>query len=200
MTIWRKPILWAVATLALAACSSSPSGPPRNQADVCAVLTQRDDWGPALRKAERRWGAPPHVVMAIIQRESSFRADARPPKKYMMLGMIPDGRVSSAFGYPQALDGTWKWYQDETGNGRASRDDFEDSADFVGWYLAKTESLNGLQKSDAFSQYLAYHEGHTGFRRGDWRRKLWLKNAASAVAIQAETYRKQLFRCGSSLA
>ncbi|MEX2520680.1 MAG: transglycosylase SLT domain-containing protein [Paracoccaceae bacterium] len=200
MTNWRHPFLWAAATIALAACSSTPSGPPRNQADACAVLDQREDWGPALRKVEQRWGAPPHVVMAIIQRESSFRSDARPPKKYMMLGMIPDGRVSSAFGYPQALDGTWAWYQEETGNGWASRDDFEDAADFVGWYLAKTQSMNGLSKSDAFSQYLAYHEGHTGYRRGDWRQKSWLTNVASAVANQAETYRGQLSRCGSRLA
>ncbi|WP_340110371.1 transglycosylase SLT domain-containing protein [Pikeienuella sp. HZG-20] len=195
-----RPFIWAAAALILAACSSTPSGPPRNQADACSILDERGDWGAALADAERRWGAPPHVVMAIIWRESSFRADARPPKKYAMLGLIPNGRVSSAYGYPQALDGTWEWYQEETGATRADREDFSDAVDFVGWYLNKTQSMNGLPKSDAFGQYLAYHEGHTGYKRGGWRRNRWLVGAANEVAARAETYRTQLSRCGSRIA
>lgn len=194
-----RPLLWAAAALMLAACSSTPSGPPRDQANACSILDQRGDWGAALGEAERRWGAPPHVVMAIIWRESSFRADARPPKKYTMLGLIPNGRVSSAYGYPQALDGTWRWYQDETGARSADRRNFDDSVDFVGWYLNKTQSMNGLAKSDAYGQYLAYHEGHTGYKRGRWRRKNWLLGAANQVAARAEAYRTQLSRCGSRI-
>lgn len=190
-----RPAIWAAATLLLAACSSTPSGPPRNQADACAVLEQRRDWGEALAATERRWGAPPNVVMAIIWRESSFRADARPQKKYTFLGLIPNGRVSSAYGYSQALDGTWDWYREETGASWADREDFGDAVDFVGWYLDKTQRMNGLAKSDAYSQYLAYHEGHTGYRSGRWRRKGWLLNTASQVAARAETYRAQLVRC-----
>ena len=196
----RCALIWAAAALALAACSSTPDGPPRNQADACAILDHDDDWGPALRKAERRWGAPPEVVLAIIWRESSFRHDARPPKTYAAFGLIPTGHVSSAYGYPQALDGTWDWYRQETGASWASREDFEDAADFVGWYLSMTARLNGLAKQDAYHQYLAYHEGHTGFRRGNWRQKGWLMNAASQVARQADAYRGQLRTCGHRLA
>ena len=199
----RLPPLWAAAALALAACSSGPSGPyapPRNQADACAILDHAQEWGPALRRAEQRWGAPPEIVLAIIWRESSFRHDARPPKKYAAFGLIPTGHVSSAYGYPQALDGTWDWYRNETGARRAQRDDFDAAADFVGWYLTKTESMNGLPKRDAYHQYLAYHEGHTGFRRGNWRQKGWLMNAASQVARQAETYGAQLRTCGHRMA
>ncbi|MFV0475910.1 MAG: transglycosylase SLT domain-containing protein [Pikeienuella sp.] len=196
----RRPAFWAAAMLLAAACSSTPSGPPRNVANACSILDQRDDWGEALTDAERRWAAPPHIVMAIIWRESSFRADARPPKKYAFLGMIPDGRVSSAYGYPQALDGTWDWYREETGESGAERDDFSDAVDFVGWYLNKTQQMNGLAKSDAYNQYLAYHEGHTGYTRGRWREKGWLMNAASQVAAQAELYRMQLSDCSGRLA
>lgn len=192
------PPIWVAAAMLAAACSSTPSGPPKNQSNVCSILDQRDDWGPALAKAERKWGAPPHVVMAIIWRESSFRADARPPKKYAMLGMVPNGHVSSAYGYSQALDGTWGWYQDETGS-RGDRDDFDDAVDFVGWYLHKSQNMNGLPKHDAFNQYLAYHEGHTGYKRGRWRQKGWLINAATAVSAQAERYRSQLRGCNSRL-
>jgi hypothetical protein len=183
----------------LAACSSSP-GVPRDQSNICGMLGERDEWGEALSDAQHKWGAPPEVVMAIIWKESSFRHDARPPKKTTFFGLIPNGRVSSAFGYPQALDGTWEWYQDDTGNGWASRDDFEDAVDFVGWYMAKTRSTNGLSMSDAYSQYLAYHEGHTGYKRRSWQDKNWLKNAASKVSTMAERYRGQLSSCRALLA
>ncbi len=195
--------LWAAAVLGLAACSSGPdrpSGPPRNQADACAILDHDESWGPALRTAERRWGAPPEVVLAIIQRESSFRHDARPPKKYAAFGLISTGHVSSAYGYSQAIDGTWDWYRKETGRSGADRDDFSDAVDFVGWYLAKTETANGVGKRDAYAQYLAYHEGHRGYANGRWREKAWLMRAASQVAALAETYRGQLTRCGGRLA
>lgn len=180
--------------LALASCASTPSGPPRSQDNICAIFDERPDWRDATLAAAARWGAPVEVQMAIIWRESSFRGDAKTPKKYA-LGLIPWGRVSSAEGYSQAIDGTWDWYRRETGNGGADRDDFEDSADFVGWYMAKTRDTNGLAMHDAFNQYLAYHEGHTGYRRGNWRSKGWLIGAADQVAGQANRYRAQLSTC-----
>ena len=194
MDIIRATLLGACA-LGLAACASTPSGPPRDQSDICGMLEDRDSWGDALADAERKWGAPPHVVMAIIWKESSFRADARTPRKYTFFGLIPNGRVSSAYGYSQALDGTWEWYQDDTGNGWADRDDFDDSVDFIGWYMTKTRRSNGLAMTDAYSQYLAYHEGHTGYRRGNWKSNDWLKGAASKVSRQAARYERQLAGC-----
>ena len=180
--------------LIVAACSSTPSGPPRAQNNICAIFDERPRWREAMLESAVRWGAPIEVQMAIIWKESSFGAKARPPKKYA-LGIIPRGRASSAYGYAQAIDGTWDWYRRETGNSGADRDDFEDAADFVGWYMAKTMVTNGVRMNDAFSQYLAYHEGHTGFRRGDWRSKGWLQQAATRVADQAVRYRGQLHRC-----
>ena len=191
--------LAVLAALVVAACSGS-SSPPRAQDNICGILGEKRSWGDALSDAENRWGAPPHVVMAIIWKESNFRADARPPKKYTFFGLIPNGRVSSAYGYSQALDGTWDWYQEETGNGWADRDDFDDAADFVGWYMAKTRKTNGLSMGDAYSQYLAYHEGHTGFKRGTWKSKGWLKGAASKVQRQSDRYEKQLRGCRGLLA
>ena len=132
--------------------------------------------------------------MAIIWRESSFRAAVRPPQRYAM-GIVPLGRPSSALGFAQAIDGTWDWYRDETGNRSADRTEFDDAVDFVGWYLAKTERVNSVGRYDAFNHYLAYHEGHAGHRRGGWQQKEWLKRAASGVADQAARYRGQLSRC-----
>ncbi len=61
--------------------------------------------------------------------------------------------------------------------------------------MAKTMVSNGVRMHDAFNQYLAYHEGHTGFRRGDWRGKGWLKQTATQVADRAARYRGQFHRC-----
>ena len=180
--------------LAIGSCASVPDGPPRHQDDICLIFDEFPEWREAMEASRARWGAPIPVQMAIIWRESSFRPEARPPRTYA-LGFIPTGRLSSAYGYSQAIDGTWEWYRRETGNSSADRDDFEDAADFVGWYMAKTRSSNGLAMHDAFNQYLAYHEGHTGYRRGSWRQKAWLKRAAGQVQAQAVRYNTQLRQC-----
>lgn len=172
----------------------SYDGPPRSQDDICAIFAERPGWRDATQAAALKWGAPIEVQMAIMWRESSFRAEARPPKRYFA-GVIPQGRASSAYGYAQAIDGTWAWYQRDTGNRRGDRNDFHDASDFVGWYMAKTNRSNGIGMFDAFNQYLNYHEGHAGFRSERWREKDWLQRAATQVAKQAARYRGQLRGC-----
>ncbi|MEM7505385.1 MAG: lytic transglycosylase [Pseudomonadota bacterium] len=186
----------ALLALVLGSCGSSRdySGPPRAQDDICAIFAERPDWRDATVASSLKWGAPVEVQMAIIWRESSYRAEARPPKTYFA-GVVPTGRVSSAYGYAQAIDGTWDWYRRDSGNSGGDRNDFDDASDFVGWYMSKTRRTNGIGMFDAFNQYLAYHEGHTGYKRGGWRSKTWLKNAATQVAQQAARYRGQLSRC-----
>lgn len=186
--------------LLVAGCFGGSTSVPRDQTNACNILSGRSDWGDALADARAKWGAPPEVVMAIIWKESSFRSDAKTPKKYTFFGLIPNGRVSSAYGYSQALDGTWEWYQDETGNGWADREDFRDATDFVGWYMTKTLRSNGLAMTDAYNQYLAYHEGHTGYRRGNWKSKTWLKGAAARVQRRAADYGQQLRGCSHYIA
>ena len=186
----------ALLVLAIGSCGSSRTydGPPRAQNDVCQIFAERPDWRDATQASALKWGAPIEVQMAIMWRESSFRSEARPPKKYVA-GVIPNGRISSAYGYSQALDGTWDWYRKDSGNSGADRTDFEDASDFVGWYMSKTLRSNGIDMFDAYNQYLAYHEGHAGYRRGNWRNKAWLVRAARQVADQAVLYRSQLGRC-----
>lgn len=173
--------------------SDDRKGPPKNQDDICAIFEQRPAWRDAVYASARKWGAPVPVQMAIIWRESSFRADVRPPKKTFM--GIPTGHISSAYGFAQAIDGTWEWYRKETGNRGADRTRFEDAADFVGWYMAKTWESNSIGMNDAFNQYLAYHEGHAGHRRGSYQSKKWLLDVAAKVAEQTVRYRGQLRGC-----
>lgn len=180
----------------LAACAGSTAVPKR-QNDVCAIFAQKPEWRRVTSKVEREFGAPTAVQMAVMWKESSFRHNARPPRKFH-LGFIPGRRASSAYGYSQALDGTWDWYLRDTGRSRlfAQRDDFEDAAHFVGWYMDKTRRKNGVAMGDAVSQYLAYHEGHGGYRRGSYRHKKWLLHAARRVGNMAHVYNRQLRRCG----
>jgi hypothetical protein len=50
--------------------------------------------------------------------------------------------------------------------------------------------------TDARNQYLAYHEGHAGYRRGSYNAKPWLLRVADGVADRAATYEMQLISCG----
>ena len=167
---------------------------PRNLDDACSIVSQRPAYLRAMKRTERRWNVPTHVQMATIYQESKFDGDARTPVKYV-LGVIPMGRQSSAFGYAQALDGTWDEYRRATGNRGARRDRIDDATDFMGWYMNLTRQRNGIPLTDARNQYLAYHEGHTGYSRGTYNSKSWLIRVADDIGRRSETYRNQLRRC-----
>jgi len=179
----------------LTACAITP---PSNRANICTIFREKEDWYASAQAAARRWGAPVHVQMAIINQESAFVDDARPPR-YRFLG-IPLWRPSSAFGYGQVTDETWDSYVGMTGNTWADRDEFEDAVDFVGWYMHQSFLRLGIAKSDAYHQYLAYHEGQGGFQRGSWRAKPWLQGIARRVAATAWRYGQQLNACQGTLA
>lgn len=182
--------------LLLAACATAP---PRNVNDACDIFAEYGDWFADAKTASRRWGVPLPVLLAIIHQESAFRADARPPRTWY-LGFIPGSRPSSAYGYSQALDGTWDHYLAATGNRGADRDEFDAAVDFIGWYVSETARRNHIAKGDAYNQYLAYHEGQDGFAKGTYRKKPWLMERARQVRQQANRYRAQLSRCESRLA
>ncbi len=185
----------AVLLILVAACGSGNYSAPRNLDNACSIVSQRPSYLKAMKKSERKWGVPVHVQMATIHQESKFVGNARTPRQFA-LGIIPVGRQSSAYGYSQALDGTWDEYRRATGNRRARRDDIDDAADFIGWYMAGSNARLGIAKDDAQSQYLAYHEGRTGFARGSHRSKGWLMDVSREVASRAQRYDTQLQSCG----
>ncbi len=187
-----------LAALVLGAAAGCATAPPDDIDNVCAVFREKGGWYDDAMDAYERWGVPVHVQMAIIHQESSFRGDARPPRR-RLFGFIPTTRPSSAYGYSQALDGTWDWYIKASGNGGADRDDFGDAADFVAWYGNVSHKRLGISKWDAYRQYLAYHEGHGGYARRTYARKGWLKQAARKVDSRAARYRQQLAACRDDL-
>lgn len=167
---------------------------PRNLENACAIVAERPAYLRAMKATERRWGVPIHVQMATIHQESKFIGDAKTPHQYA-LGIIPIGRQSSAYGYSQALDGTWDEYRELTGNRRARRDNIRDATDFMGWYMNGTSQQLGVSKRDAGAQYLAYHEGRGGFSRGSHNSKPWLISVANKVDARADLYQMQLASC-----
>ncbi len=180
--------------LAVGSCASRGGNAPRNLDNACAILNERPHYVRAFRQTERKWGVPAHVLMAMIYQESRFIADNRPPHRYA-LGVIPTGRQSSALGYSQALDGTWAEYQAEEGGRGSRRDDIGDASDFMGWYMAQTVEETGVALTDTRNQYLAYHDGRSGYLRGTWRSKGWLIRIAGEVDARADMYEEQLSSC-----
>ena len=182
--------------LLLAACGGSGGSgkAPHSLDNACSILSQRPGYLRAFRASERKWGVPVHVQMATIYQESKFISDARTPLRYS-LGVIPVGRQSSAFGYSQALDATWKEYQQQEGGRRTRRDDIRDATDFMGWYMVQSNRELGISLADARNQYLAYHDGRSGYRRGTYNGKPWLVRVAGEIESRAEIYRVQLQAC-----
>lgn len=183
-----------ILVLFVASCGGGSTTAPRNLDNACAIVAERPQYLRALRATERRWGVPVPVLMATIYQESRFVGNARTPFRYV-LGVIPAGRQSSAFGYSQALDGTWEEYQAATGNRSGRRDNIRDATDFMGWYFNESLSRNGIPLNDTRRQYLAYHEGQTGYARGSYNRKPWLVRIAGELEVRAATYASQLANC-----
>ncbi len=198
----KRAVLLVALVLALAggaawmAYRPGPSAlpPPSDLADACIIREERPGWYRATRAAARRWEVPPSTMLAIVWRESAFRAEARPPRRGGW--WIFEGKpISTAYGFSQALDGTWRWYLDDTGRQGARRNHYPDAIDFVGWYMDKSREALGFAGMDARLHYLAYHQGHNGYRSGRWQDIAWLKRAAAAVEARAMRYDAQLFDC-----
>ena len=124
--------------------------------------------------------------------ESDFDWLAKPPR-HKIFKVIPYRRLSSSFGYSQAIKGTWKQYKEETGNKYATRTRFKDSVDFIGWYTNKTEKILKIGKNEVFKQYIAYHEGWGNYKNYKSNKKIIL--LAKKVQKQSSKYKNQLSEC-----
>ncbi|MGZ8136560.1 MAG: transglycosylase SLT domain-containing protein [Methylococcaceae bacterium] len=167
---------------------------PKNSDNICMTFMEKEDWYQDAKQSYKRWGIPIPVQMAIMHQESHFVADAQPPRPWL-LGVVPWFRASSAYGYAQAKDETWDDYLDSAGSWSADRDDFADAADFIGWYCNISHTKLGIAKSDTKNLYLAYHEGHKGYRNKSYLKKSWLRKIADKVASKAKLFQNQLNQC-----
>lgn len=189
--ILLNTFLIILVTTLLIGCAEPP---PQNINNACDMLKEKKSWYRAAAHSQHRWGIPIEVMLAFIHQESSFRSKAKPPRKEL-LGFIPWFRTSSAKGYAQAVDQSWKEYKKENNRWFARRTSFKDSIDFIGWYNHKSVQQLNLVPHDAYSLYLAYHEGRGGFSRKSYQQKDWLIKVARKVQRRSAEYRKQLHSC-----
>ena len=123
---------------------------PARVSNVCDIFWGETDWYKEAVKSNKRWGTPIHIMMAIINQESSFRAKVRPKRPKFLF--IPLPRRSSAYGYAQAQDPAWNDYRNETGNWWHDRDDFGDAINLLAGTQIKVlrgwESPNGTPISN----------------------------------------------------
>ncbi len=192
----KKLFLVALLFSVLSGCVDAP---PKNKNNICSVFRQYPHWYWSARESRKQWGVPISVMMAFMYQESRFNATALPPRDKIFWIIPWFTRVSSSYGYTQAVDGTWAAYKRDTGARGADRDAFEDAVDFVGWYGWKAHKRAGISRNNAYSLYLAYHEGIGGYMRDTYRKKRWLIGVARKVQSRARMYKRQLIRCESSL-
>ena len=183
--------LLMLAAAMLVGCTSRPLS---NTEDLCKIFKERPRWHRSALASAERWRIPTPVMMAVVNKESSYVAKARPPRD-RFLWIIPWKRPSSAYGFAQATDEAWSDYLRETRNRSADRDEFADAIDFVGWYLNRSHRHLNIATDDARALYLTYYAGMGGYQRGTWRNNEWLKDAAVRVATRASRYERQLASC-----
>jgi len=191
-------------TLVIALCSViyfgflKASSPPKDQYHICKLFKHHPTWYWAAKDAQKKWDVPISTQMAIIRQESHFRADAQTPRTHL-LGFIPWRHETTASGYTQAVDETWRLYLREEKKRSASRANFANATDFIGWYAHRIHLMTNVMPSDTYAIYLAYHEGVEGFVKRTYEKKSWLKSIARNVSAQANIYHAQLLHCQSTL-
>jgi hypothetical protein len=180
----------------LSGCSLLPeSKTTEHPTNACKIIKENPDWLNASFSSYKKWGIPVSVQLAFIKKESSFRYNARPIKSK---GFLFNSYQSSAYGYSQALNGTWSDYTKSTGNTYADRSSYSDSVDFIGWYLNNVSKKTSIKKNDAYNLYLAYHEGIGGYKKKSYKNKKWLRNVASSLNRLAKKYSSQIKHCNVS--
>ncbi len=179
-------------------CSTTPTtaskgraeSKPKNVDNICEIFSEKTKWIEPTKRSYNKWGIPVELMMAIIRHESSFRSQARPIDKN-------GKRLSSAYGYSQAIDGTWKIYQRENNKPKADRTQFSDAIDFVGWYSSKSIAKGqDISPFDVNALYVFYHDGW-GALPEDGSRELKPEVLKVAAKIYKQTllYHRQLKKC-----
>ena len=192
-----KLTIIAISSLFLSGCSLLGFGESTStnyKNDACLMLRENHDWLISLDRSYRKWGTPISVQLAFVRQESSFNQEAKPIRgnKWYEWG---ENYHSSAYGYSQALDGTWGDYKRQTNQNYQSRTSFKDAVDFIGWYNYQSRMKLRISRTDGYSLYLAYHEGWGGYKNKTYNKKTFLKNAGWKVNKWAKKYSKQLNKC-----
>jgi len=192
--ILKNNLIYFIIFFFLASCSSVPKYP----ANACKIFSQKYLWYKHTKKSSKTYGAPVHIILAFINKESGFNRWAK-PKRTRLFKVVPYKRPSSSFGYSQAVKKTWELYKTETGNTLALRTRFKDSVMFIGWYMNKTNKINKIPLSDSYRQYLNYYLGWGNYAKKVYKTDKKAIIFAKSVEKQSKIYKSQLLECKSIL-
>ena len=178
----------------LTSCSSIP----KNTKNACSIFSEHYLWYKHVKVSSEKYGAPVHVILAFVNKESGFNRWAK-PQRTKLFKIIPYKRPSSSFGYSQAINKTWEQYKSETNNPLALRARFKDSVLFIGWYINKTHKVNKIPFHDSYRQYLNYYLGWGNYANKTYKTDKKAIIFAKSVQKQSNIYRNQLKGCQKSL-
>ena len=178
----------------VASCSSVPKYPQ----NACKIFGESYFWYKSVKKSSETYGAPIHIILAFVNKESGFNRWAK-PKRTKLFKIVPYKRPSSSFGYSQAVKKTWELYKTETNNSLALRARFKDSVMFIGWYIAKTNKINNIPLNDSYRQYLNYYLGWGNYAKKAYNTDKKSIIFAKNVEKKSKIYKKQLRECAKSL-
>ena len=192
--ILNKSLSYLIFFIFIASCTSVPKYP----SNACKIFSEKYLWYKHAKKSSETYGAPVHIILAFVNKESGFKRFAKPKRK-KLFKIIPYKRPSSSFGYSQAVKKTWELYKTENNKPLALRTRFKDSVMFIGWYMKKTNEINKIPLTDAYRQYLNYYLGWGSYKKEIYKRD---KNSiifAKKVEKQSKIYKKQLRECQKNL-
>ena len=178
----------------LTACSSVP----KYTSNACKIFGEKYFWYKHAKKSSETYGAPVHIILAFVKKESGFNRWAK-PKRTKLFKIVPYKRPSSSFGYSQAVNKTWELYKTETNNPLALRTRFKDSVMFIGWYINKTNKINKISFNDAYRQYLNYYLGWGNYSKEVYKTDKKAIIYAKKVEKQSNVYKSQLKECQKNL-
>ena len=178
----------------LTACSSVPKYPQ----DACKIFSEKYFYLKYSREASKKWGVPISSILAVINKESSFKRFAK-PKRTKLFKIIPYRRQSSSLGFSQAVVKTFSLYKKENNKPLALRISFRNSSDFIGWYFWKTNKINQVSLNDTRNMYLNYYLGWGAYKNKAYEKDRKAILFAKNVEKQAKIYKNQLRECKSIL-
>jgi len=192
--ILKNNLIYFIIFLFLVSCSSVPKYP----ANACKIFSQKYLWYKHTKKSSKIYGAPVHIILAFVNKESGFNRWAK-PKRTKLFKIIPYKRPSSSFGYSQAVKKTWELYKTETDNPLALRTRFKDSVYFISWYISKTNKINKIPLNDSYRQYLNYYLGWGNYAKKTYKTDKKAIIYAKSVKKQSNIYKNQLKECQKNL-
>ena len=192
--ILNKNLICFILFFFLASCSSIP----KHTSNACKIFGEKYLWYKHSKNSSKTYGAPIHIILAFVNKESGFNRWAK-PKRTKLFKVIPYKRPSSSFGYSQAVKKTWELYKTETNNPLALRTRFKDSVMFIGWYMSKTNSINKIPLNDSYRQYLNYYLGWGNYSKKTYKTDKKSIIYAKSVEKKSKIYKNQLRECQRSL-